>query len=89
MKKGMFYLLPLLALTQVATSNPRPQVEKDTVLVSTETTRVREAPAAIATVTAPTASAPRVVVRPAIGRPPRNGRNNRLSNSGRILIRRN
>lgn len=89
MKKGMFYLLPLLALTQIATSNPRPQVDKNTVLVSTETTRVSKVPAAIATVTAPTASLPRLVSRPEIARPPRSGRNNRLSSLSRILIRRN
>lgn len=88
MKKGMFCLLPLLALTQVATSNPHPQANERTVLVSSGTERVREAPAATP-VRVPTVTPTVVITRPVTEKPPRNGRNRRVTVGGRELIRRN
>ena len=85
MKKGMFYLLPLLALSQVATSNPHPQVGARTVLVSSGAERVRETPV-IATVTVPKITPTVVIARPA---PPRNGRNNRGPEGKRVFFKRN
>ena len=88
MKKGMFYLLPLLALSQVATSTPHPQVGERTVLVSTGIERVRETPAS-ARIRVPKVTPRVVITKPVTARPPRSGRNNRVSSSRRILIRRN
>jgi hypothetical protein len=85
MIKGMFYLVPLLGLNQAATSNPHPQVEARTVLVSTETERVREKPA-IATVTATTATNRATTARPTAARP-RNGRNNRVFDKHKLVKR--
>lgn len=95
MIKGMFCLLPMLALCQVAISTPHSRVDESTVLVPTRTERVKEAPV-ISTVTVPRA-APRVVTTTAPGlvtvksvgsMVPRSGRNNRLTDGRRILIRR-
>ena len=88
MKKGMFCLLPLLVLTQVATSNPHPQANESTVLVSSGTERVRETPV-VAPVRVPNVTPTVVIARPVTEQPPRSGRNNRVSVGGRVLIRRN
>ena len=88
MKKGMFYLLPLLALSQVATSTPHPQVGERTVLVSTGIERVREAPAS-ARIRVPKITPRVVIAKPVTARPPIYGRNNRASSSRAGLVRRN
>lgn len=87
MKKGMFYLLPLLVFSQAATSTPNPQVDNKTVLVSAGIESAREAPA-ITRVTASNATPNRIILKPATGRVPRSGRNNRVSDRNRTLIRR-
>lgn len=84
MKKGMFCLLPMLALTQVATSNPHSQADERTVLVSSQTERVREKPV-VTPVRVPRATPKVVIARPYV----RSGRNNRVSMRKRVLIRRN
>lgn len=44
MNKGMFYLLPFLALTQVAASSPLPQMESGNLLNVLERVRSVETP---------------------------------------------
>ena len=87
MKKGMFCLLPLFVLSQVATSTPHPQADERKVLVPSGTERVRETPVATP-VRVPNVTPTVIIARPADSKP-RSGRNNRVLPHGRVLIRRN
>jgi len=99
MKKGIFYLLPLLALTQLGASNASLQVEKNSLLTVKapvsgpviEHHGKKDLPSAIyKTPAVPISGRNRIARRVlVVGAPPRAGRNVRYFANGRKLIKRN
>ena len=98
MKKGIFYLLPLVALTQLGASNASMQVENNSLLtvkapvsgVVTEHHGKKDLPNVInKTPTVPVSGRNRIARRAlVVGVPPRAGRNVRFFANGRKLIKR-
>lgn len=96
MKKGMFYLLPLLALTQIGASNATLQVEKSSLItVKAPMTGVvgvsssKDSLQVINTLPRPLSGRNRMARgNVVVGVPPRAGRNVRKIAHGRQLIKR-
>ncbi|PWQ96196.1 hypothetical protein [Leucothrix arctica] len=95
MKKGMFYLLPLLALTQIGASNATLQVGKDsllTVKVPMIGTVVehhgKDSPIVMNTLPRPLSGRNRIARGSLIASKPRAGRNVRRIAHGKKLLKR-
>ena len=95
MKKGMFYLLPLLALTQIGASNATLQVEKSSALTikapmigAVREGRGKDLPKIMKTLARPLSGRNRIASNGLAANVPRAGRNVRRIAHGKQLLQR-